>query len=76
MGVVQFSRDDAAMARAERRFAEKGKVVDIGLAWIQGQYVYAPFVNPDDAEDSEGTWIATCHIASGDVSETMLPGGW
>lgn len=76
MGIIQFNRDDAAMARAGRRFLEKGKEVDIGLAWIQGQYVYAPFINQDDAEDSEGTWIATCHIASGDVSETLLPSGW
>ena len=67
--IINFDRESAAISRAAKRFAEKGVINDLDMhgAFVQGQYVYAPYVECDD----EGRWLATCHIASGEVGSTL-----
>lgn len=67
--IVTFDRESAAISRAAKRFAEKGLSMDLDMdrAFIQGQYVYAPFIEADE----DGSWLATCHIATGEVGSTL-----
>ncbi len=68
--IVKFNHEELALSRAAKRFTEKGISceIDMGAAFVQGQYVYVPFIEAD--EDGQN-WLATCHITSGDVSATV-----